>query len=179
MMNGHHFNSIRFTLVKFLFLVLMFFFFSCNPTGKKTIEKQIVELNKYIYVPVGIDWQILNFFDWEEPGYLIESVNWDTTYRICYSILENDRYYILSLTKTYFSDDYYYEIEFSYTLDTSYFYRSRTDDFKVMEFFIGKYSYQANHKLLSEGQYKFFEQNRDSLKKIRGDSLPPLPDVFE
>ncbi len=56
-----------------------------------------------------------------------------------------------------------------------YWYRfdKKTEEKKI--FVVGKYNYLYLHGGLSEQQDLYFENHADSLTRVRGDSLPPLP----
>jgi hypothetical protein len=71
--------------------------------------------------------------------------------------------------------------------DTLYFYKCNSAslnkapgnpvEFNNLKFKIGKYYYMYKRGRLNWGQKEYFENNMDSLTRIRGNDLPELPDL--
>lgn len=61
--------------------------------------------------------------------------------------------------------------------DTSFIYTTTLDNKGELVFVVGKYEYMYTSMELNWGQRLYYEINRDSLKLIRGNDLPPLPEL--
>lgn len=111
----------------------------------------------------------------------------DTTYYFNFYFLKDEnKYYIDDLKKSFNCDSLYHEMAID-NKDTLYhFVSKRNPDFNIPNdsmvyfdrlFITGKYYYMYKNGKLKWGQKEFFEDNKDSLVKIRGDLLPPLPNL--
>jgi hypothetical protein len=73
----------------------------------------------------------------------------------------------------------YNVMEFDQNKDSLFWIRSSDPNVPYKEFVFGEYNFMYIYDLLTEGQRRFFEMHRDSLAKVRGFSLPPLPELSE
>ncbi len=63
--------------------------------------------------------------------------------------------------------------------DTSFIYTTSLYNKGEFVFVVGKYEYLYTSMELNWGQRLYYEKYRDSLKLIRGNNLPPLPELEE
>ncbi len=70
-------------------------------------------------------------------------------------------------------------MEFDQNKDSLFWIRSSDPNVPYKEFVFGEYNFMYIYDLLTEGQRRFFEMHRDSLAKVRGSLLPPLPELSE
>ena len=61
--------------------------------------------------------------------------------------------------------------------DTSFIYTTTLDNKGDFDFIVGKYEYMYTSMELNWGQKLYYEKYRDSLKSVRGNDLPPLPEL--
>ena len=158
-------------------IFLVFLLVQVNCKRANDLNKDIMQIENLLDIPIGINWEIISVsHGLEVPRISIQAILEDTTYSIKYNRYGHKPIYIDSYTKTYKDSNYYYKIIYNYN-DTTYFYRAKGKSFNNKEFILGKYLYLANYNKLSEGQHEYFMANFDSLRKIRGDSLPALPEL--
>ena len=81
---------------------------------------------------------------------------------------------VFHLQRTFYDSTHKHHLESN--TDTLFYYRSPLDNEYELEFITGKYQYLYSRLKLSEGQHCFFEMHKDSLRSIRGNDLPPLPE---
>jgi hypothetical protein len=102
----------------------------------------------------------------------------DSSYYISYDYFKSkNEIIIITNFLTYKEDSSYYLLE--YRAQPIYLIRSSNPFFSIenRNFIYGKYHFQYLHDTLTEGQKKFFKLHSDSLGKIRGNKLPPLPEI--
>lgn len=139
-------------------------------------------------------WEIYNPTLWlyEKEGCIQakKEITDTTMYLNLYYTKKKDKYeYIGKITKTFLVDSVCYRLNMTIFGDTSYFYKYSANkimcnDFRYLsldeiEFIVGEYLYILMHEdyNLPEEQRYFLFENIDSLRKVRGDNLPPLPSL--
>jgi hypothetical protein len=85
-------------------------------------------------------------------------------------------YYHYEIYKTFSDNKYQYKLGLLKT-DTLFYYKSPMNNLEDKIFILGKYYYLSIAGELSTKQKIFFVENIDSLIKVRGDDLPPLPEA--
>jgi len=120
-----------------------------------------------------------------EYFFSLEKQDIDTTYYLSFYYLNNkNKYFIDDLIKSFNSDSLYHEMAIDQK-DTLYYFVSKKEPgfnipndsmvFASKVFVIGKYYYLYKSGNLNWSQKEYFKDNKDSLMRIRGDLLPPLP----
>ncbi|MFO7790106.1 MAG: hypothetical protein R6V32_06005, partial [Bacteroidales bacterium] len=109
---------------------------------------------------------------------------------ISFSSIENDTingfYTVNDLIKSYTTDNMYFEMVL-FNEDTLYFYSCNKNilskdpgtpiDLNNLNFKFGKYYYLYSKGKFNLGQKHYFENNKDSLIKVKGNNIPDLPDL--
>jgi hypothetical protein len=165
--------------------MLSLMFSSCSDN---IMEEHLIQLNKINNQIDRNGWNVV--FDSqseEESFYGLDKQVSDTTISLGFSCARQNEgvYYIIDgFTKTFVKDSLYFELSL-HNYDTLYFF-SRLNAFKnkslqhyyidSLNFIVGKYYYLNQHEKYTSGQKKFFMKHKDSLLKIRGNTLPPLPE---
>jgi hypothetical protein len=86
----------------------------------------------------------------------------------------DDSYYLINYyIKEYADDNYRHHLRMAN--DTQYYYKKPLNNLDSLIFIKGKYQYLFNKGKLSSNQLDYFMLNKDSLRKVKGDSLPELP----
>lgn len=162
-------------------ILVLFFLAGCNHPTKHL--EHINKINGSIDVEGWEVCQSLNMGD--EEFFSLKKRCCDTIFHLSFSrIVDNtiSTYYIDNFYKVFKADDYYHQIALQ-NLDTLYSFRTRYDlsknlpEIKNMEFSTGKYFFLYKMNKLTWEQRKFFEANKDSLIQVKGDHLPPLPEI--
>ncbi len=94
---------------------------------------------------------------------------------MCVFKAANDSSYLHYYTQIWEKDGWNYELKIAD--DTLYSFRSRRND---VEFLVGEYEFRRwsgtrTHPRLSQDEQIYYDLHRDSLRKVRGNNLPPLP----
>lgn len=63
------------------------------------------------------------------------------------------------------------------TLHLSYF--TDSANIKNPTFIVGEYAFRYSYLKLSAGEQRYYELHYDSLRRVRGNDLPPLPEIEE
>ncbi len=158
---------------------------ACNSDKLAIHLKNLKELNNQIDTK---GWEVKNHSKGlMSEDYALKKQVGDTLILLSFSYfedIENGLYKIDKYTKSYYSESFYYEMEL-HNNDTLYFFRYRKDEIiykpvfylskDKMEFVTGKYYYLRKSGKYNFGQMEYFELHKDSLTKIRGNSLEDLP----
>ncbi len=163
---------------KYLFILIVLLSCSCN----FELTNHLRELNK-INSQISINnWKILtNEKDKRELRYLLRKYEGDTTYylkfrKVFHDSIFNpgkDYYVVTDFTKEYVSDSVIHFIHQS--SDTNYYYKAPISNPDSLVFIVGKYYYLCRNGKLSAPQMKYYYENEDSLKKVRGNELSEIP----
>lgn len=138
------------------------------------------------------DWKVLQFIDDNEgwgKEYLVKANNKDTGVVVKFTYIgdtKSDAYFLTKHLKQYFHNGYYWEVSLK-NGDTLYFYRNKDEIYNQRPekpispetniFIVGKYYFDWVRGRMKYGQRLYFEKHRDSLIKVRGNNLPPLPEL--
>ena len=176
--------------IYFLILALsILYLFSCKQSFTQYAEnkdyyKHLLKISKYYKHFDTTGWLLDKvFYDDDGSGsahyYVVKSMK-DTSYFLNFNFYKtNDEefYTIVMFRKTFIDNAFKHYVYFGKQNDTLYHYKTPINDSKEKIFIIGKYLYLSKNFKLNRGQRKFFEKYRDSLSKIRGDTLPKLPSL--
>lgn len=99
----------------------------------------------------------------------------DTTYQITFLVSINEDYRIVSCVKGYEYENCIYLLDIENCKDTSYFCKFPKGEKNKKFYFIGKY--QDMYKQFTNGQRYFYHKYKDSLMYVKGNILPPLPEI--
>jgi hypothetical protein len=84
---------------------------------------------------------------------------------------------ILKYYNAFNVEGWIHSLHFNKNEDTLYYFRMPKDDFSEVDFFFGEYEFHYEQGDLTGLQKKYFLAHRDSLRKIKGNNLPPLPEM--
>ncbi len=102
----------------------------------------------------------------------------DTTIQLVvdFAILEKEEYiWIRDYLKAYSMAGRIHSIHYDENEDTLYYFKMDPSDYMNIEFVVGEYEYLYERGDIDSLEAHFYEANRDSLKKVRGNKLRPLP----
>ncbi|MBU1370140.1 MAG: hypothetical protein KJ578_12640 [Bacteroidetes bacterium] len=106
-----------------------------------------------------------------------KSIN-DTIYSLYFEYYFNDTDTIFVpfwLYKRFIQDDFQHVLSFGEGGDTLYYYKAELFG-RLKKFFIsGEYYYQYEFNELKIHERDYFEKHKDSLTRVKGSNLPPLP----
>lgn len=178
----------RFTIVSLNKIVLLVFliFNGCTSSTLESYLKEIQKENSQIDIK---GWDVVKKSTTDvEIYYSLQKKIRDTTYSLSFSYFGNgsERFFTVDdYIKSYTVNDSTYEMALSNN-DTLYFFKCNSTflnnapgipvEFSNLNFVKGKYYYMYKRGCLNWGQKDFFENNLDSLIRIRGNDLPELPD---
>ena len=117
----------------------------------------------------------------EYPGgdkhYQLTKEDGDTTKVLQLIYIPKEDRIAFQLYRTFEDAGYKYELVSS--TDTLYYYMSPLNNEDELDFFIGKYHFLYSRRIgeLTEGQRCYYDMHIDSLKAIKGNNLPPLPEI--
>lgn len=168
-------------------LLSIFLLIGCATNNLETHLKEIQKENSQIEVK---GWDVnKNSTTDIETYYSLRKQIGDTTYSLSFSYFKNgnDKFYkIDDYIKSYSVNDSVYEMALLNS-DTLYFFKCSSAslnkapgipvEFNNLKFEVGKYYYMYKRGRLNWGQKEYFENNMDSLTRIRGNDLPELPDL--
>lgn len=168
-------------------LISLFFLIGCTPNNLETHLKEIRKENNQIDVK---GWDVIKNSTTDiETYYSLRKQIGDTTYSLSFSYFKNgnDKFYKMDdYIKSYCVNDSTYEMALLNS-DTLYFFKCNSAslnkapgipvEYNNLKFEIGKYYYIYKRGSLNWGQKEHFENNMDSLTRIRGNDLPELPDL--
>jgi|GEM_PF-1511141 hypothetical protein len=166
---------------KIIFLfAIAFFVSSCDIETKQMnehllniySETQLADLPRY-------DWRVRHFFENDEfEYYIVDYQKRDTSFKFEFKYYKTlDKYKIEEYYKSYLNknDGVYYSLFWCY--DTLYFYKNIDTIGLHKEFIVGKYNYMYKNNQFTPCQEKYFEQHKDSLTRVIGDTLSKLPEL--
>jgi hypothetical protein len=164
-----------------LFIVLLTFISCINPQDSTEIDfGQLQKINPLID---ETGWEVIKSDRWTNIiEYTLTKKNKDTTCLLMFrkflhdSIFNpgSDSYGLVFFTKKFRDSEFGYVVSFA--SDTNYYYKYPLQKPDSMIFIVGKYLYMAYYYKLSKGQRSYYFAHKDSLRKIRGDDLPELPE---
>lgn len=168
-------------------LLSIFLLIGCTTNNLETHLKEIQKENSQIDVK---GWDVIKNSTTDiETYYSLQKQIGDTTYSLSFSYFKNgnDNFYkIDDYIKAYSVNDSVYEMALLNS-DTLYFFKCSSAslnkapgipvEFNNLKFEVGKYYYMYKRGRLNWGQKEYFENNMDSLTRIRGNDLPELPDL--
>lgn len=109
-----------------------------------------------------------------------KSIN-DTIYNLYFEYYFNDNDTIFApfwLYKRFIQDDFQHILSFGEGGDTLYHYKAELFG-RLKKFFIsGEYYYQYEFNELKMHQREYFKKHKDSLTRVKGSDLPPLPNLI-
>lgn len=157
---------------------------SCKNEQLGVHLKHLKEQNKLIEIE---GWEVTQQFqECKMESFSLKKEVDDTSFRLNFYCIDNfgDKTYVLGdLIKSYTNDSLYVEMSLL-NRDTLYLFTYKKDDivnepghsiqFKNMVFQKGKYYFMYKHGNFTMNQQEFFENNKDSLTKVRGNNLPVL-----
>lgn len=158
--------------------VIIFVFSGCNYTQKHL--SHIKRINSSVDINGWKVYQKINMGN--EDYYHLKKMSGDTIFQLSFSYFRdslNSAYHIDNYTKVYKDNGYFYQVALQ-NQDTLYSFRTNVDirneqtDLENMEFSTGKYFFMYKMGKLNWGQRQFFENNRDSLIRVKGNCLPML-----
>jgi len=167
--------------IKIIFLfTIAFLMSSCDLETKQMkehvlniySETQLSDLQKY-------DWRVMHFFENDMlEYYIIDYQNFDTSFKFKFNYYKDEgKYEIEGYNKWYLNtnDGIFYSLYWCY--DTLCFYKVIDTIGLHKEFIVGKYNYMFDNNQLTPNQEKYFKRHKDSLTRVRGDSLAKLPEI--
>ncbi len=154
------------------------------------LELQLIEIQKENNQIELKGWEVIQKFTIDQvTDYSLRKMIRDTTYSLSFSYYRNGNekfYKVDDYIKSYIVNDSTYEMAL-FNNDTLYFFKCNSASlnkdhrnpvgFNNLKFEIGKYYYMYKRGRLNWGQKEYFENNLDSLTRIRGNDLPELPDL--
>lgn len=164
-------------------IVISFLVVSCNYPTKHL--KKLNEMDKGIEIH---GWSVLQVTDFgNETFYSLMKNDEDTVLQLSFSFFSDSLYgvyYVDNFSKIYTENEYFYQIALQ-DQDTLYAFRTKSNIMKKpttldkMEFSTGKYFFMYKMGKLNLGQRKFFENNKDSLTQVKGNTLPILKENID
>ena len=168
-------------------LLSIFLLIGCTTNNLESHLKEIQKENSQIDVK---GWDVIKNSTTDiETYYSLRKQIGDTTYTLSFSYFNNGNkkfYKIDDYIKSYNVNDSTYEMALLDN-DTLYFFKCNSSalnkapgipvEFNNLKFELGKYYYMYKRGRLNWGQKEYFENNRDSLIRIRGNDLPDIPDL--
>lgn len=167
-----------------LVIIVMIMLSSCN-NKKNEVNVHIKKIKEKFPIIEEDGWKIDNVL-WEKDVkfYNFKKTISDTFYFLDFDFIINDSIYsILSYEMQFEDNKFIYRLNLDKNGDTLYFYKHPLiedgDVFRIkkMVFYSGKYKFLYNAGRMKIGQRRYFEKYSDSLTKIKGDNLPPLPNL--
>ena len=163
------------------FLILCSSSFSCTQESRKYTLNGHLENLRVINPSIDQNnkWEVDRVFDSDRQVIFQLSRNYeplpDKEKLIFHFYKDSSNYLIESYHKEYLLDTVLYVIEMN--KDTVYFYHSDLERKGERYFILGKYAFQFSNKELSPGQRRYYMLKYDSLDRVRGNDLPPLPEI--
>jgi len=177
-------------IIESLSKIVLLSFLLLNGCATNNLESYLKEIQKEnIQIDIK-DWDVVKNSTTDiEIYYSLRKMIGDTTYSLSFSYFKNgsERFYKADdYIKSYTVSDSTYEMALLNN-DTLYFFKcnsaslnnapSSPVEFNNLNFEMGKYYYMYKRGRLNWGQKEYFENNMDSLTRIRGNDLPELPDL--
>lgn len=183
-------DYIKQCIIEFLskiLLVPVLLLISCNTDD---LELQLLEMQKENNQIELKGWEVKQkFTNAQVTEYSLRKMIGDTTYSFSFSFFKNGNdklYNIDDYIKSYSVNDSTYEMALLNS-DTLYFFKCSSASLNKasgipiesnnLKFEVGKYYYMYKRGRLNWGQKQYFETNKDSLIRVRGNDLPELPDL--
>jgi len=163
---------------KYIFIIL---FISCS-SHQKNITIDFSKLRKINPIIDEAGWKVVKTEKWSNTiEYTLQKKEKDTNELLVFQKLLYDsifnpgdvKYGLVIFQKKFKDKKFGYVVSFG--SDTNYYYKYYLDRPDSMIFIVGKYLYLAYYHKLSKVQKMYFFAHKDSLKKIRGNDLPDLP----
>lgn len=133
-------------------------------------------------------WEIQNHEYWSSTiDYSLVRKNSDTIYylrfkKILHDSIFNkgdDLYSILYYRKEFKDSKFEFVLDLGLNSDTNYFFKRSFTNPDSLIFIRGKYCYLFKNGYLNNDQSGFYFKNKDSLKRVKGDNLPKLPEILD
>lgn len=145
-------------------------------TNVKTDLSKINEIFNYSIKEIG--WQIDLYSADENYKYVNLSKELDDTSKILnYFYYEESGIYQIDCYQVNYKGNKF-EHQIRIEKDTLYHYKVSIDNPNDKIFLVGQYYYLYSNNLLNPKQKKYFEQNKDSLTKVRGNDLSDSADML-
>jgi len=169
-------------------IILSFsFFWGCSESKLKKHLKEIQKQNNKVMLD---GWEVVQQYSFtpSDENYVLKQMIGDTTIYFSFSYLNEGegKYTINNFEKSYYKNNYYYEIVLQNS-DTIYFFKCDSllknkpgfyyCDITKLDFYIGKYYYLFMSNRMKRSEQKYFVKNSDSLIKIKGNNTPELPKI--
>lgn len=151
-------------------ILLIFVTLACN--SSLSIEESLEKIAQI--TPIDQDnWEIVeDLGQGNFKSYVLMQFKADTTHILHFMVEDtavNLIYHDIRFKDENF--DYYLSVK----ADTLYFYKENKID-STMVFLVGEYEYLYKRGRLTGKQHVYYRHHRDSLKSIRGNNLPELPE---
>ncbi len=161
-------------------VVILFTQYSCISENRK-VHKHIKEINTQYNLDLDeLGWSARQPFKRKVfTEYTVTKRESDTLIKLVYRHYNQiNKYEIDQYEKSYWDKNaqYNYYVELDVNLDTLYYYRTSDPTHWIREFMIGGYYFKYRNDLLTKGQKKYYKLHKDSLMRVRGNDLPPLPE---
>lgn len=181
-------------------ILVLFAVFGCKQNLEKhaNLEQHVSEIARINTSIEGNDWTVSQLYesagqtiDTKSHNYVITRTDGDTTLltSFVYFLSEKqDPYFVDDLIKYYEDDSLFYEFAL-FSKDTLYYFycdkqmvedqedRVCRFDYEGFTFIVGKYYFLRKYCLMSAERMDYFDQNSDSLTRVRGTNLPELPEL--
>ncbi len=166
------------TLSLYILLTVNLFAQGFIPFNDLNLNKYIEGINeKTCYsLPNSDEWKV-EFFK-SDSCYSTVNIHLDskdTTYQIFFLVSKNEDYKIVSFSKGYECNDYVYLLEIENCNDTSYYCKFPKTKRSEKYYYVGKY--RDMFKQFTLKQMNYYVKYKDSLMYVRGNNLPPLPEI--
>jgi len=165
---------------KHLLVILFAIFIVACKSIEQELKLHLIEINKRKIANIDIgDWKI-------SPPILEKDFLLFDIHKTKVDTLVNFRFEYIPQLDKYKNIEHYktwpdhgqqkgYLTLFLEGVDTMYMYKTNRLSDVDKYFIVGEYYYQYKYNLLNNSQMIFFEANKDSLIKVRGNNLPALP----
>lgn len=167
----------------FYLFVLLFFNIGCSNLA---LKYHLYNLNKLNPTVKKTNWTISQHYRVSKTTYYcLKKQLKDTSFVLNFSFYKTNfkfNYEVEEFVKRYPENGLFYELS---TTDSDTLYELYSNIQKNNHYYLnecsfiqGKYYYMNKYGLLRIGQSIYFDKHRDSLKNIRGNDLPELPELF-
>lgn len=171
----------KFKSVVFILLIALVTFFGCSKNGPTTEYDSFIERvkSKYFFTQ-GYDWkndELSSSIDETSATLYLSRNAGDTTIQLVVNLTTHDEeeyIWIRDYLKAYSTAGRIHSIHYDENEDTLYYFKMDPSDYMNIEFVVGEYEYLYERGDIDSLQSHFYEANRDSLKKVRGNKLQPL-----
>lgn len=169
-----------------IFLCLFFCLWSCKPDIKTPFEDLMDEFGEEYPFIKEYKWNLRDSFGYinDDASIIVSRKASDTlfTLELDKTIYEKEgerKIYliILSYYSSYKVDNWTHSVYFDEYGDTLYHLRVPEDDFGKIDFIFGEYEYRYQRNEMTAMQAEYYLVYRDSLRKVKGSNLQPLPEI--